>query len=147
MNVSVSANGLRTALGQTAMADIARAALRAERVSNALVSITLLDKRAIARLNKDHLDHAGPTDVISFGFTRAAPSDPVIGDIYIAPEVARASAAARGITVREELTRLVVHGVLHILGYDHPESEDRVESEMWKRQERLVRRLMGSRQR
>jgi len=147
MSVSVSTNGLRTALGRAAIADVARAALRAERVSNALVSITLLDRRAIARLNKAHLDHAGPTDVISFGFTRATPADPVIGDIYISPEVARDNATASGVTVREELTRLVVHGVLHILGYEHPESDERVESEMWKRQERVVRRLTRSRPR
>jgi probable rRNA maturation factor len=41
--------------------------------------------------------------------------------------------------VREELQRLVVHGVLHVLGHDHPEDESRYESSMWKRQERLLR--------
>jgi probable rRNA maturation factor len=147
INISVSTNGLRTALGQTAMADVARAALRAERVSNALISITLLDLRGIARMNREHIGHSGPTDVISFGFTRATPTDPVIGDIYIAPEVARENAGASGVTVREELTRLVVHGVLHILGYDHPESDERTESDMWKRQERVVRRLARAKQR
>jgi len=147
VGISVSTNGLRTALGQAAIADVARAALRAERVSNALVSITLLDKRNMARMNKEHIGHSGATDVISFGFTRATPTDPVVGDIYISPDVARDNARASGVTIREELTRLVVHGVLHILGYDHPESDERMQSDMWKRQERIVQRLARAKQR
>jgi probable rRNA maturation factor len=141
--VDVSANGIRTPLGRAAIADVARSALRAERVANALVSITLLDRRAIARMNRAHLGHAGPTDVISFGFDRATPRDPVIGDIYIAPDVARENAKASGVSVREEMARLVVHGTLHVLGYDHPESAERERSAMWKLQERIVRRYSG----
>jgi probable rRNA maturation factor len=141
LDVSVSTNGIRTALGRAAIADTARAALRAEKVSHALLSVTLLDRRAIARMNRLHIGHTGPTDVISFGFTRAADGDPVIGDIYIAPDVARENARASGVTVREELARLVVHGTLHVLGYDHPETDGREQSEMWKRQERIVKRL------
>jgi probable rRNA maturation factor len=141
LDVSVSTNGIRTSLGQSAIADSARAALRAEKVSHALLSITLLDKRAIARMNRAHIGHSGPTDVISFGFSRATESDPVIGDIYIAPEVARENARASGVTLREEMTRLVVHGTLHVLGYDHPETDCREQSDMWKRQERIVRGL------
>jgi probable rRNA maturation factor len=147
LDVSVSTNGIRTALGPSAIADIARAALRAGKVSHALLSITLLDRRGIARMNREHLGHAGPTDVISFGFSRATDGDPVIGDIYIAPEVARANAKAAGVTMREELVRLVVHGTLHVLGYDHPETDGREHSEMWKRQERLVRRFSSRRSR
>ena len=107
------------------------------------MSITFVGRRAIARLNKSHLDRSGPTDVISFGFARATPNDPVIGDIYICPEVARDNARARRASVREEMTRLVVHGVLHVLGHDHPEGaeRDRERSEMWRKQERIVRRV------
>ena len=147
ISVNVSTNGLRAALGQAAIADVARTALRAERVSNALVSITLLDTRSMARMNKQHIGHTGATDVISFGFTRATPTDPVVGDIYISPDVARDNARASRVTIREELTRLVVHGVLHILGYEHPESDERTESDMWKRQERIVQRLAKAKQR
>ena len=64
-----------------------------------------------------------------------------MGDVYIAPSVARASARDNGVSVREELVRLVVHGTLHVLGYDHPDSDARTRSAMWKKQERLVRRL------
>ncbi len=68
-------------------------------------------------------------------------SGPVVGDIYIAPGVARRNAARHGAGVREEIARLVVHGTLHVLGYDHPEGEERTASRMWRRQERLLARL------
>lgn len=140
LTVDVATNGARSPLGRARVVDIARAALRSERVKDALVSITFLDRRAIARLNAEHLDHAGATDVISFGFTRATANDPVIGDVYICPDVARENAQARRTPVREEIARLVVHGILHVLGHDHPDGEGRETSEMWRRQERLVRR-------
>lgn len=141
LDVDVSTNGVRSALGRLAITDIARATLRAQKVRHALISITLLDRAAIARLNRNHLNHTGPTDVISFGFSRATDADPVVGDIYIAPDVARANAHERDVPVREEMARLVVHGTLHVLGYDHPEDESREQSPMWLLQERLVRRL------
>jgi probable rRNA maturation factor len=47
--------------------------------------------------------------------------------------------------VREELLRLVVHGVLHVLGYEHPEDDSRYVSDMWRRQERLLRAAMAGR--
>ena len=141
LDVDVATNGARSPLSRQAIVDAARTTLRGERVRNALLSITLLDRASIARLNRRHLGHSGDTDVISFAFDRPSRTDPVIGDIYIAPDVGRENARARGRPVREELTRLVVHGTLHVLGYDHPDGADRERSPMWKRQERIVRRL------
>ncbi|HEY6828009.1 MAG TPA: rRNA maturation RNase YbeY [Gemmatimonadaceae bacterium] len=142
LDVDVATNGLRSPLGRESIADVARSTLRAERVRHALLSITLVDKRAMARLNQLHLGHRGPTDVISFGFRRAADSDPVVGDIYIAPDVARDNARDAGVAVREEIARLVVHGTLHVLGHDHPEGAERETSPMWRRQERIVHRAL-----
>ena len=147
LDVDVATNGVRSPLSREAIIDAARATLRAERVRNALVSITLLDRAAIAKMNRRHLGHSGATDVISFAFDRPSPADPVIGDIYIAPEVGRENALARGTPVREELTRLVVHGTLHVLGYDHPAGDARERSPMWTRQERIVRGLLRTRHR
>ena len=143
LNVDVATNGIRLPLSRVAIADAARAALRSEKVRDALISITFLDRPAIARMNRKHLRHSGATDVISFGFTRATETDPVVGDVYISPDVARTNAQASGVSVREELARLVVHGTLHVLGYAHPESDARERSDMWKRQERLVRLIMA----
>lgn len=143
LDVDVSTNGLRAPVSRPVLADAVRATLRAEGVKHALISIALLDRAAIARMNRKHLSHAGATDVISFGFARATAKDPVVGDVYIAPDVARANAKVRGVSVREELVRLVVHGTLHVLGHDHPESGDRESSDMWRRQETIVRRQMA----
>jgi probable rRNA maturation factor len=126
---------------------IARAVLNAEGVRDALLSITFLGNRAMATLNRRHLGHRGATDVLSFAFEDGLRNGAVIGDIYIAPDVARRNARRYAGGVRQEITRLVVHGVLHILGYDHADGEERVRSPMWQRQERLVSRLTkGTRQ-
>lgn len=136
--VAVQAEGVRVALGRARIATIVQRVLRGERARSALISITFLTRRRMAVLHRRHLGHAGATDVISFGFRDAAGA--TIGDVYICPEVATANARAFGRPVREELTRLIVHGTLHVLGYDHPEGEERMRSPMWRRQERYVRR-------
>ena len=120
----------------------AMATLRDGRVPDAELSIAFVNNRTIARLNRQHLRHRGPTDVISFGFAPTGPGAPLVGDIYIAVDVARSAARDRGIPLRDELVRLVVHGTLHVLGHDHPEDESRVDSPMWLLQERLVKRVL-----
>jgi probable rRNA maturation factor len=141
LSVDVSTEGARSPLGRARVMDVARATLEAEGVREAMVSITFVDKKNIAKLNAEHLSHRGPTDVISFGFTRATTNDPVVGDIYICPDVAREHAIERDEPVRREIARLVVHGLLHVLGHDHPLDERRESSPMWIRQERLLARL------
>ena len=69
---------------------------------------------------------------------------PLPGDIYIAPGVARRNAVAQGAGIREEVLRLVVHGMLHVIGYDHPVDDARDLSPMWRRQERLLRGALSS---
>ena len=138
--VDVNAVGVRVPLARRDVAEIARMVLRAEKVRRARLSIAFVDNTRIARLNRRHLGHRGPTDVISFALPDA--SEGLVGDIYIAPGVARRNAAEQGIPARDELRRLVVHGVLHVVGYDHPEGAGRYDSPMWARQEQLVRKLV-----
>lgn len=140
LTVDVSADDVRLPVARERVRRLALHVLRAERVRDALVSIAFVRDREIARLNERHLGHRGPTDVISFGLAPASNCGPVVGDVYIAPDVARRNAAAVGSGVREELLRLVVHGVLHVLGHVHPDNaEARYASPMWQRQERLLR--------
>ena len=140
INVDVATDGVRPAVSRERVRRLATHVLRAERVRDALVSIAFVSDREIARLNERHLGHRGPTDVISFGLAPVDKRGPVVGDVYIAPDVARRNAKAVGGGVREEVMRLVVHGVLHVLGHDHPiDAESRYSSAMWKRQERLLR--------
>jgi probable rRNA maturation factor len=140
--VHVSADGLRLPLARARVTEIARRVLASEGVREAIVSITFVGTRAMAALNRKHLGQRGATDVISFGFSESTRRGPVIADIYIAPEVARTNARRHGAGVREELARLVVHGLLHVLGYDHADDESRVTSPMWQRQERILARVV-----
>ncbi len=141
VGVSVIADGVRSAVAAPRLARVAKMVLAAEGERSAMLSVTLLANPAMARLNAQHLGHRGATDVISFAFRRE-PGAPLVGDIYIAPAVARANAWSAGVGVREELVRLVVHGVLHVLGFEHPVDAGREASPMWRRQEALVRRAM-----
>jgi probable rRNA maturation factor len=105
----------------------------------ASISVTFLGRDAMRRLNATHLGHDWATDVLAF--TLSAPATEVVGDVYVCPWVAGREAKARGISLREELIRLLVHGTLHVLGRDHPEGPDRTRSAMWRRQERYVEAL------
>jgi probable rRNA maturation factor len=84
--VAVAREGVRSAVSEARLADAARLTLRAENVTHALISITLVTAQRIAALNAKHLRHRGPTDVISFGFSRER-AGPLVADIYIAPGV------------------------------------------------------------
>jgi len=110
------------------------------------ISITLASVDAMRLLNRDYHGVDAPTDVLSFPLdpspAEAARTDggsgTLLGDVYVCPEEAAESAASLGIDVSEEVLRLVVHGVLHLLGHDHPDTDARYESEMFALQERLL---------
>jgi probable rRNA maturation factor len=142
--VDVATNDVRIAVARDRVARVAEGVLRAEGVRHAMLSIAFVSDREIAALNWRHLRHRGPTDVISFGFAPAEKGGPVVGDVYIAPGIARRNAREHGHGVREETLRLVVHGVLHVLGHEHPEDDSRYESAMWRRQERLLRSALAA---
>jgi probable rRNA maturation factor len=137
--VDVSVDGVRAPLSRARVVAIAQRVLRAEGVRQAMLSITFVTRQAIALLNARHLGVRGATDVIAFGFEPAGSDGPVVGDVYIAPDVAREHARQRSHGVRTEVARLVIHGVLHVLGYDHPTDDRREDSAMWQRQEALLR--------
>jgi len=108
------------------------------------VSIVICDDEHIHELNKEFRDVDRPTDVLSFPTgdddmrtSRAVP----IGDIVISLERAYAQAAEYGHSIERELAFLCVHSVLHLLGYDHEQSEA-AEKEMFSRQE-LILSAMG----
>lgn len=139
--VGVSLDGVRVPVSRARVGEVVRAVLRSEKVGNAMISIAFVRRAAIRRMNRKHLKRDRVTDVIAFGFRRTGRGAPIVGDVYIAPETARQSAQANGVSIREEIIRLVVHGTLHVLGHDHPETEARTRSPMWRKQERLVARL------
>ena len=153
---------VRSSLPRAEAARLARAVLRAERVSHAALSITFVGRRRIRGLNRTHLGHDRETDVIALTLTDGAAhrptprnsgvrpppppatgrpgTGPVVGDVYVCVPVAVAQARGYGASPREELRRLAVHGVLHVLGWDHPDGPARTRSPMWRRQEQLLAR-------
>jgi probable rRNA maturation factor len=111
------------------------------------VTVCLLTDAKIARLNQAFRRRRGPTDVLSFpadghfkrkSGRRAARSASYLGDIAISPETARRHARRFGRRLDEELQVLLLHGVLHLLGYDH--ETDRGEMERYEAQ---LRRRLG----
>lgn len=118
---------------------VVAAVLRGER-RRAELSVTFLGRDAMRRLNASALGRHHPTDVIAFALP--SPAGKLMGDIYICPWVAARSARRHRVPLRQELVRLVVHGTLHVLGWDHPDEADaRVASPMWARQESYVTAL------
>ena len=140
LRVVISAEGLRVPVSVARLRGAVETVLTAQKVKHALVSLTLMTPRKMAALNMQHLQHDGPTDIITFGFRD--PAGALIGDVYICTSVAMANAKAFGVSQREELLRLAVHGSLHVLGYEHPDGESRTSSPMWKLQERLLKRVL-----
>src|SRR3954454_581436 len=125
---------------------LARLVLARERVPNDVeLSLLFVDEDTIARYNEQFLEHVGPTDVLAFpidddfgpggrqpdtgghgpGSVDATDDIPtLLGDVMICPSYAAREAATRGVSIESELSLLVVHGILHLLGYDHAEPDE-----------------------
>jgi probable rRNA maturation factor len=110
------------------------------------VTVVITDDQGIQELNCDFMDEDEATDVLSFpaqedgGLFVAAPgSDDYLGDVVISYTRAVAQALEQEHPVERELDLLVVHGVLHLLGYDHAEPEER--DEMWACQDEILASL------
>ena len=93
---------------------------------DAELSILILDDPQIAILNKKYLRRNGPTNVIAFPmrtdqFSNINPE--LLGDVVISIETAEKEGKSIGISMEERFTQLLVHGILHLLGYDHEKSE------------------------
>jgi probable rRNA maturation factor len=113
---------------------LARHALAREGLTRVELSVSLVDEHEMAELHERYMHEPGPTDVLSFPLDeddRSRDGDRVLGDVVIAPTVAAANNPS---DPAGELRLLLVHGILHLLGYDHEEEEER--AEMWARQER-----------
>jgi probable rRNA maturation factor len=114
------------------LAEVAREALRAEGLARAELSLSFVDEDEIAGLHERYLGEPGPTDVLSFPLDDVDEDGVrIVGDVVVAPSVAARNNAA---DPAGELRLLVVHGVLHLLGYDHEDDGARIR--MWERQER-----------
>ncbi|RLE16617.1 MAG: rRNA maturation RNase YbeY [Actinobacteria bacterium] len=129
MNVDVSAAS-RSDINESELAGFAASILERESVDgDSVLSIAFIDEHAMAQLNAHHMGRKGPTDVLSFPIEDAAPGRPPVrdvtgpplelGDVFICTDVVEAHADEFEVSFQGELHLMVVHGVLHILGWDH----------------------------
>jgi probable rRNA maturation factor len=132
-DIRVSARA-RAPLSGAGVRRLAGAVLKAEGAKLNALSITFVGPARMRTLNLEHLGHDRPTDVLAFGMT-------LVGDVYVCPAVAVRDAKHFGSTPKDEVRRLVIHGILHVLGYDHPDGNHRTASAMWHVQERHLARF------
>ena len=91
--------------------------------SDSELSLALVDNVAITKLNKKYRRKPKPTDVLSFQVETPMNGDPkLLGDVVISIDQAREQAKTGGWTLSQEIDRLLIHGILHLLGYDHERS-------------------------
>ena len=123
------------------MKKILKRALKSEKIKNASFNVILIDDKEITKINKMYRKKDKPTDVISFALednkkSISAYNKRILGDIYISVETAKKQAKEYNHSLKRELCFLSVHGLLHLLGYDHIEEKD--EKIMFKKQELIL---------
>lgn len=143
--------------GYTPAADVAEISELAKWVLDDLrvhpqadLSIVLIDEPAMAELHMQWMDLEGPTDVMSFPMDELRPTpvgeEPqpgMLGDIAICPSIAAKQALEAGHNTMEEILLLTTHGILHLLGYDHAEEDEK--KEMFDLQRRLLLSFLARR--
>jgi probable rRNA maturation factor len=115
---------------EEALEALATRSLVAEGAADAELSVSFVRLGEMADLHLRYMGEEGPTDVLSFPLDERVDGMRILGDVVICPEYAGRSNPDLG----SELRLLLVHGILHLLGYDHEEDDER--AEMWARQER-----------
>lgn len=93
------------------------------------LSILLVDDEKMAELNEEYRGKKGPTNVLSFSMREGEFGDisPLLGDVVISVETAAREAESASITFDERFSQLLVHGILHLTGYDHEQSSEEAE--------------------
>jgi probable rRNA maturation factor len=119
-------------IDEAALIRLARDTLRGEGVQDAELSVSFVEDAEMADLHVRFMGEDGPTDVLSFPLDEVDDlGTRLLGDVVIAPAVAARNHPA---DPEAEVRLLLVHGILHVLGYDHEDETER--AEMWARQER-----------
>jgi probable rRNA maturation factor len=121
----------------------AEAAMRDNDAPPSEISVVLSDDEHLRELNKHHRGMDKPTNVLSFPAARIkapAGAPRILGDVVLAYETVQREAAEESKPIENHLSHLVVHGVLHLLGYDH---EDEEEAEMMEARERQILAKLG----
>ncbi|MGD1152537.1 MAG: rRNA maturation RNase YbeY [Syntrophales bacterium] len=114
--------------------------------SNKVISLLFVDNREIREINRRYLNRDYPTNVLAFSLTEGEFGDinpDILGDIVISAETAFKDAVESGIEFNDELAFLMIHGVLHLLNYDHETASVEKTQEMKKKEQELFYMLKG----
>ncbi len=132
-------NALRSPVPSRIAAKIVRGVLKSEKKSTQReINVVFVDNRKIRTLSKKFLDADHETDVIAFNYEDA--HDAPFGDVFISLPMAKYNASRFGEAFKTEVVRLIIHGTLHLLGYDDHGKAKKI---MWAKQEKLVANLKG----
>ncbi|HJZ90476.1 MAG TPA: rRNA maturation RNase YbeY [Gemmataceae bacterium] len=138
IGVSIASPQENVPLEYARLKESARTVLAGEGVKEAKVSLAFVDDATIAGLNQRFLDHEGPTDVITFPLSGRG-ARKLEGEVVIGVDVAQREASDRGHDVNTELCLYVIHGVLHLCGFD--DGTPRGASEMRRKEREYLRQL------
>jgi probable rRNA maturation factor len=117
LRIKVASPQVIVPIDRARLREVARAVLAGEGVAAASISLAFVDNPTIHRLNRQFLDHDEPTDVLSFPLSGPG-AKTLEGELVIGAEVAREQAAERGHDEQAELALYVIHGLLHLCGFD-----------------------------
>ena len=124
IDVAISDTQGHLAVDPRELAGLVRRVLAGEGVARAEVSVALVDDATIREVNRRHLGHDWPTDVVSFPLSE--PGEPALaGELVVSAEMAAATARRHGADPLAELALYLVHGLLHLCGFDDRTAEDR----------------------
>lgn len=123
MKVSIACPQESVPVDRTLMRQAARLVLEGEQIADAEISLAFVDNPTIHQLNNRYLQHDEPTDVLSFPLSEPN-SKKLSGELVIGAEVAQAEAVESGHSVDAELALYVIHGILHLCGYDDKSDDE-----------------------
>ncbi len=95
-------------------------------INHGILSLSFVGEKMIRKINKNFRGKDSPTNVISFPFMDVAGEERLLGDIIICPEVAKKQAKKQGNEFNDYVAFLIIHGFLHLLGYDHIKENERL---------------------
>ena len=139
--IDVSFAGLETEIEKSRVEEICEEVLAYHSLNKTELSIVFCDDKFIRVLNKNYRNINEPTDVLSFETIHPAADEKIhhIGDIVISLDTVIRGSKEYGVEPNEELKRCIIHGILHLIGYNH--TNDSVDQEMISLQEKIVNKL------
>lgn len=146
MAVLISNNQNRKNIAVSALQETATAILNALDCPDGELSILIVDDPGIAELNQQYLNRTGPTNVIAFPmregeFTDISPG--LLGDVVISVDTAEREATQGGISIDERFVELLIHGILHLFGYDHENGDEEEALRMEEKSQALLKTIQS----